>query len=133
MDLMSRRNMLLRGGDSTDWKALFVSMVDGVFADTELVLPNDVTSINSYCFRATNLTKITIPTSVTLIGNYGLYIPNLVVVFESTTPVPVNYDSSFDNATVTIYVPDEAVADYKASTYYRNVIDKIHPISDLNT
>lgn len=133
MDLMTRRNMLMRGGDSTDWKALFLGMVDGVFADTELVLPNDVTYIKGYCFRSTNLTKITIPTSVTSIANYGLNTPNLVVVFESATPVPVNYNSTFENSTVTIYVPDEAVADYKASNYYRNVIDKIHPISELNT
>ena len=73
MDLMQRRNMLMRGGDSTDWKALFMGMVDGTISG-DIVIESGITDIRDYAFyRCNNITSVVIPDSVTYVGAFAFY------------------------------------------------------------
>lgn len=119
-------------GSSVDWESYFRASIGNISIE-EIRIPDDVTSLSGYCMRGTNVQRIIIPDSVRTIGSYGLYITgsHLVCVFESVNPPSINYNSTFNNSMVTIYVPDEAVATYKADTGFRNLVDAIHPISEL--
>ncbi len=60
---------LMKYGESA--KALYI---DGTKIESNLVIPDSVTSIGSYAFyHCSGLTNITIPDSVTSIGNYAFY------------------------------------------------------------
>ena len=93
MDLMVRRNMLMRGGDSTDWKALFMGMVDGTVSG-DIVIESGITAIRDYAFyRCNNITSVVIPDSVITVGVSAFYYcPELTeIVFpDSVTSIGGN-------------------------------------------
>ena len=124
--------MGVMGASPIDWESYFRASIGNISIE-EIRIPDDVTSLSGYCMRGTNVQRIIIPDSVRTIGNYGLYIAgsHLVCVFESVNPPSINYNSTFNNSMVTIYVPDEAVDTYKANTGFRNLVNAIHPISEL--
>lgn len=113
-----------------DWESYFRASIGNISIE-EIRIPDDVTSLSAYCMRGTYVQRIIIPESVRVIGSYGLYITDLTCIFESVTPPSINHNSTFVNSSVTIYVPDEAVATYKANSGFINLVDVIHPISEL--
>lgn len=119
---------------------------------TELVIPNDITSISTAAFCGlSNITKITIHDNVTSIGGFAFYdcsATNVVigkgvtsigssafwnsdvtsVVFESETP-PTLGSSVFNGGNnLKIYVPETAVDEYKAAASWVNFVNNIFPI-----
>ena len=93
---------------------------------TELVIPDDVTSINSYAFSGcSGQTSVTIPNSVTSIGEEAFYgcsglkkviVPNIdlknwcSITFANSTDNPLNYEHhlySDENTEITkLVIPD---------------------------
>lgn len=97
---------------------------------TNLVIPNDVTSIKNYTFNAcTSITSAVIPDSVTSIGDKGFYnCRNLASVYcKAITPPTLGNNSVFDgNASGRIiYVPEESIEAYKAAQYWSEYADNI--------
>ena len=76
-----------------------------------------------------NLSDLTIilPTTFTTIGNNVLYSgSNYTIVLKTVTPQS-NYSGFTASRVKAVYVPDEAVSDYKAS--WTGLASKIHPLS----
>lgn len=111
---------------------------------SSIEIPSGVTSIGNSCFKwCSSLSSITIPSSVTSIGRFCFeYVSGLTYMrFESTTPPELIMNSDFDASlgstayTWPIYVPCEAVEDYRAAwPYYAHRIScpdlpKIAPVS----
>ena len=113
---------------------------------TSITIPNSVTSIGSSAFSdCSSLTSITIPNSVTTVGDYAFYkcssltsitIPNSItsigwrafLACSSLTQItclaqtpPTCGDDCFYGVprTIPLYVPDEAVEDYKAAAVWQ--------------
>ena len=86
---------------------------------TSVTIPNSVTSIGDYAFAETGLTSVTIPNSVTSIGNAAFaYCENIENVYCYAEEVPsTDYtafsDLIFENAT--LYVPASAIEAYKTT------------------
>ena len=51
----------------------YVSLINYIGDDTDLVLPNNITEINAYALSYSQITSIDIPNSVTAIGKYAFY------------------------------------------------------------
>lgn len=86
MDLLERRNMLMRGGDSTDWKALFMGMVDGSLSG-DIVIPDTVTTIREGAFNGMTALTSVVATGVTSIGTNAF---NWCLNIESVTFGTIN-------------------------------------------
>lgn len=106
---------------------------------TSVNIPNSVTSINTYAFRNCNkLESITIPSSVTDIGNYAFqYCINLKEVYCMAKQVPNTNTNAFDGdylESITLYVPEAAIEDYKATAPWSNfpTIKKSYLVGDVN-
>ncbi len=93
---------------------------------TSINIPNSVTSIHSWAFgNCENLSSVTIPNSVTYIGeNAFSYCDNLTCVKVGwTTPYYSNrdiFDSSFNYAAATLYVPSGTKDAYTAASLWRD-------------
>ena len=58
-------------GDSTDWKAAFMGLLDSTLVG-DIVVANGVTKIKDYCFdRCGGMTGITLPNTITEISQYA--------------------------------------------------------------
>lgn len=99
----------------------------GCFALSAITIPSGVTSIGDTCFADCNsLNTITIPSAVTGIGTNCFRNDTGMssMVFESTTPPQLagvlNWNASLGSSAYTwpIYVPCEAVEDYKTAWPY---------------
>ena len=113
---------------------------------TSITIPNSVTTVGDYAFyKCSSLTSITIPNSVTTVGDYAFYkcssltsitIPNSItsigwrafLACSSLTQItclaqtpPTCGDDCFYGVprTIPLYVPDEAVEDYKAAAVWQ--------------
>ena len=96
---------------------------------TELVIPNDVTTINPYAFwGCRNITSITIPDSVISIGTEAFYgCINLRVVFINSESILNNLTSSdacgslFSYHISTIIIPEGAIVPQYISTSFSKI------------
>ena len=145
----------MRGGDSTDWKALYM----GILEDTattlvvpegtqtlkvrltsnstlrEVVFPSTLEAIYNYIFINLPInTPITIPSGVTLIGQQTFQGCSSIpyIIMQGSTP-PTIYANTFMQTTFNFYVPDASVNDYKAANGWNALASRIFPLSDLNT
>lgn len=107
------------------------------FADcsglTSVTIPNSVTNIGNSAFsRCSSLTSITIPNSVTTISDYAfLNCSGLTsVTVQATTPPTLGNSNAFnDTNDCPIYVPSASVAAYKAATNWSTYASRIQAIS----
>ena len=93
--------------------------------DSSITIPNSVTHIGDYAFNyCYNLTSITIPGSVDSIGNYAFYYCNNLTEIYSLAAVPpvLSYNSTFYHVGVGIpvYVACGAVATYQTTIVWNN-------------
>lgn len=91
MDLLSRRNMLMRGGNAIDWETLYKAALDKQFASGQLVIPDGVTAIKGSQFNqcAGFTGELVIPSSVTSFGTYAFNgcsgLTSIIIRAEVTT------------------------------------------------
>ena len=87
-------------------------------ATGDITIPNSVTSIGDYAFEGcSGLTSVTIPNSVTSIGEDAFsYCTSLTsVTIEAETPPTLGEDAFYDTNNCPIYVPCNAVNAYKTA------------------
>lgn len=97
----------------------------------EVVIPEGVSTIGIQAFASTNLTEVTIPSTVTEIMNMAFNnCTNITTVYcKPTTPPATNW-TIFDNTGVfgdksgVIYVPAESLDKYQASEDWKRYTDK---------
>lgn len=107
-----------------------------------LILPYKLETIGSSAFSDCKLKNITIPNSVTKIGETAFYQslesgesnPIQFVICRPTVPPTLGrsaFSDSKNNATYPIYVPDEAYEEYCQSTNWKNYADagRLKPLS----
>lgn len=105
---------------------------------TSVTIPDSVTSIGNSAFNRTSLINISIPSSVTEIGTYAFYgCHGLTSIYcKATTPPTLDSDNVFtSNASGRkIYVPTASVDAYKSDTYWSNYADSIvgYDFEDVN-
>jgi uncharacterized repeat protein (TIGR02543 family) len=82
---------------------------------TSVTIPNSVTSIGQYAFYGSGLTSVTIPNSVTSIGRYAFCECTGLTSVTSLRVVPPNAYGAFSNvpvSSVCLYVPQTAISAY---------------------
>ena len=101
---------------------------------TSIEIPDSVTSIGDYAFGyCSSLTSIEIPDSVTSIGDYAFEYCSGLTKLTFKNPIPISYNSKWASHWSKIYVPNEALSDYKlAWPEVADKIDAIAYVSDVN-
>lgn len=95
-----------------------------------VIIPNSVDSIEAYAFDGcSSLTTIDIPNSVTSIGRRAFRSCSKLSVVCNFATTPQTIDECFSGTTRTLYVPDESLDTYKASTW-KNYFAQILPMSE---
>ena len=87
-----------------------------------VTIPNSVTTIGRLAFSGcSGLTSIVIPNSVATIGSYAFNCSNLTsVTVENGTPVTISSEYTFTNrANATLYVPYGCKLAYKTANYWK--------------
>ncbi len=100
---------------------------------TSIEIPNSVTTIDQDAFyNCSGLTSITIPASVTSIGNWAFRCSNLTsVTVESTLPVSI-YAPTFSNrSNATLYVPVGCKTAYESAEGWKDFKDIIEIREDI--
>ncbi|MBQ3805582.1 MAG: leucine-rich repeat domain-containing protein [Prevotella sp.] len=89
---------------------------------TELVIPDDMTSISKYAFYGWN-TYVVIPETI---NPYGAFSSNYLkyAIYKSKTP-PVNKNKNFNPIAYMIFVPEESVLEYK--TMQKEYMATVYP------
>ena len=87
----------------------------------EFIIGEGVTSIGGRSFmNFYGLTSVTIPSSVTSIGNYAFYNCELTSVYSyMETPPSIDYDTFSNRKNATLYVPCGCKAAYESKSYWR--------------
>ncbi len=130
-------------GDITQWCRINfyslgnpLSLAHNLYIDnnlvTDLVLPDEITEINSQAFSgATCLTSLTFPNSITSIGGSAFSgCDGLTEIMMLGTTPPSLGTSVFNNTNNSpIYVPYESLNDYKTATNWSNYEDRIFPMA----
>ena len=93
-----------------------------------IILPQNLTKIGEYCFQGAQIKQITIPDTVTEIGDgafsYGGQLASITCL-AATPPALGTEAFSSDTAGFTIKVPAASVAAYKAATNWSTYADYI--------
>jgi len=118
-----------------------VPMTGGYSGITHIIFPPSITRIEGDAFRHSSLRgTVVIPESVTYIGVRAFYqisnaLTNLVLVFNGTVPCSIGAETTFSptSGPGALYVPDEAIEDYKEAWTYQSIIDRIKPLSEYNS
>lgn len=101
-------------------------MFGGCSSLTDIVIPDEVTSIGNYAFQNTALTNLTLPDALTSIGDRAFESCSALTEVHFTGDLPTLGQDPFLNSTPTIYYPaDNATWTQEAlSTYFNgfNVI-----------
>ena len=93
-----------------------------------IILPQNLTKIGTSCFEGAQIKQITIPDTVTEIGDMAfIYCGRLasITCLAATPPALGTYAFSSDTAGFTIKVPAASVAAYKAATNWSSYADYI--------
>ena len=100
---------------------------------SSITIPNSVTSIGNYAFlECRDLTSITIPSSVTSIGESAFNNCNNLEYVKclSETP-PFAHDNTFSNYNIPLYVPEKAIETYKAKEPWSSFKEILPPPYEL--
>lgn len=97
-----------------------------------IVIPESVNALGGSIFlNDYSLLSVIVPDGVTSIGNYAfLSCLGLQLICTPVTPPTLTSDAITAENPVRIFVPDAAVADYKAATNWSAYADMIFPISE---
>ncbi|MDR2130427.1 MAG: leucine-rich repeat domain-containing protein, partial [Odoribacteraceae bacterium] len=92
---------------------------------TSITIPNSVTRIEDGTFSSCSaLSSITIPNSVTSIRWYAFQGCKQLTSFTNLNPTPQNVSSNVSSGVglskMTLYVPAEAIAAYRAANAWKN-------------
>jgi hypothetical protein len=77
---------------------------------TSLTIPNSVTSIGDYAFYNNNLTSLTIPNSVTSIGDYAFYNNNLTSLTIPSSVTSIGYGAFYSNQLTSVTIPSSVTS-----------------------
>ena len=98
---------------------------------TNLDIPESVTTIKKNCFYGlTTISSVTIPNSVTNIGDYAFKnCSTLVYILSKKTSVPTLSSNAFSSVPTTtpLFVPYSALATYKAATNWSAFSSNTYP------
>ena len=100
---------------------------------TTIEIPANVTEIKQYAFTGSGLTSINIPASVTAIGSSAFHNCSSLssVTVRATTPPKLGWDVfDYNAAGRKIYVPYDALDDYKGAAEWRLYANDILPINE---
>lgn len=130
------------GGGSSGEKTALAEFLEGTSTEITAEDLQGCTSIRDYagidgynaCFS--NLTSVTIPASVTYIGEYAISIGGISITLLSETPPTIDTNAfgynEFSSGFIlpcTIYVPASAVDTYKTATNWSLYADWIQAIA----
>ena len=91
---------------------------------TSVTIPNSVTRIGNYAFRDSGLTSVTIPNSVTSIGDYAFRYCSFLtsVVCAIVTPLSINSSvfSAVNQSACSLTVPNASLAAYQAAAVWQD-------------
>lgn len=87
---------------------------------TSVKIPNSVTIIENEAFAESGLTSIEFPNSVTSIGSYAFYGVGLTTITMNCQIPPLIQDDTFNNYSVTLYVPFACKNAYLLANYWKN-------------
>ena len=153
-ELIQRRAAMMQSrGDTTDYKALWIARLSGTLSG-EVIIPAEVTSLVNnafmYCTRITSIKTIATQvigeallspnTSISLIDlcadttnikwhSFYTTVGSVTLICRATTPPSLNAQS-FGSNLVSIQVPAESVAAYKAATPWSNYASIITAIQE---
>ena len=125
-------NKLITGCNNTTIPNTVVALGDYAFQGctfTSITLPSSLTTIGQNVFsNCSNLQTLTIPASVNNIGNSAFWSYLWYIEFEGTTPATLQTTSIF-LSNYPIYVPSSAVSDYQTAwpTYASRIQAKPQP------
>jgi len=88
---------------------------------SDFVIPNWITTIGEMAFWNANMTSVTIPSSVTYIGEYAFAHPISLttVAVRLVTPVKISENTFTDRSSTDLIVPVGSIDAYKAADYWR--------------
>ena len=107
----------------------------GCSALESVEFPSNLDTIQYLAFGGCNLKTLSLPSSVTTIGQYAFNNNRSLqyIICEATTPPTISSGTFNNTNSCPIYVPDARVNDYKTANIWSDLASRIFPISDLTT
>jgi sporulation protein YlmC with PRC-barrel domain len=130
-DLPSNGFIYARNDDGTDNKKTIVSYGGEA---KEVTIPNSVTSIGDYAFLDNALTSVTIPNSVTSIGSYAFLNNALTSVIIPNSVTKIGMSAFRSNALTSVTIPD-SVTRIGMSAFEKNALTSVsipNSVTDLD-
>lgn len=89
---------------------------------TTLILPDNIRRIGESSFRSCKIERLTLPATVTTIGKEAFVYSSLQVLHvKAQVPPQLEADALKVDGTLTVYVPSEAVDDYKTAEGWKDL------------